>query len=68
MLPALEVQKKPYESSLAPKQTVEGVFCIHLTVGKRTSSYVMKWFWTKECELGKKNARQDSQPLSQTDG
>ena len=34
MLPALEVQKKPYESSLAPKQTVDGVFCIHLTVDR----------------------------------
>ena len=28
----------------------------------------MNWFWTKECELGKKNTRLDSQPLSQTDG
>ena len=34
MLPALEVQKKPYESSLAPKQTVDGVFCIILLLGK----------------------------------
>ena len=68
MLPALEVQKKPYESSLAPKQTVDGVFCIHLTVLTGAATAVMKWFWTKECELGKKNARLDSQPLSQTDG
>ena len=45
MLPALEVQKKPYESSLAPKQTVDGVFCI--TVGKRTSSYVISDFEQK---------------------
>ena len=68
MLPALEVLKKPYESPLATKQTVDGVICIHLTVGKITRTYVMNWFWTKEYELGKKNTRLDSQPLSQTDG
>ena len=60
MLPALEVLEKPYESSRAPKQTVDGIICIHLTVGKRTSTYMMNWFWTKEFELGEKNKRQES--------
>ena len=41
MLPTLGVLKTPYESSLAPKQTVNGVICIHLIVGKRTSTYVV---------------------------
>ena len=41
ILPALEVIEKPYESSRAPKQTVDGIICIHFAVGKRTSTYMM---------------------------
>ena len=41
MLPALEVLKKPYQSSLVLKQTVDDVNCIHLIAWKRTSTYVM---------------------------
>ena len=47
MLPALEVLEKLYESSRAPKQTVDGIICIHLTVGKRTSIYMILDFEQK---------------------
>ena len=33
MLPEMAVLKIPYESSLAPKQTVDGVICIHPMAG-----------------------------------
>ena len=48
MLPEMAVLKIPYESSLAPKQTVDGVICIHPMAGN-ISRFVMEFliFYTK---------------------
>ena len=35
MLPEMAILKIPYELSLAPKQTVDGVICIHPMAGKK---------------------------------
>ena len=39
MLPEMAVVKIPYESSLAPKQTVDGVICIHPMAGKKSVDF-----------------------------
>ena len=41
MLPEMVVVKIPYESSLAPKQTVDGFICIHPMAGKKISRFWM---------------------------
>ena len=53
MLPEMAVLKIPYESSLAPKQTVDGVICIHPMAGKKNiSRFVLQFliFYTKKYE------------------
>ena len=59
MLPEMAVLKIPYESSSAPKQTVDGVICIHPMAGKKLeygekniSRFVMEFliFYTKKYE------------------
>ena len=51
MLPEMAVLKIPYESSLAPKQTVDGVICIHPMAGN-ISRFVMEFltFYAKTYE------------------
>ena len=50
MLPEMAVAKIPYESSLAPKQTVDGVICIHPMAGKKKSVDFewISWFFFKQ--------------------
>lgn len=50
MLPEMAVLKIPYESSLAPKQTVDGGICIHPMAGKKKSVdlWWLSWFFTKK--------------------
>ena len=52
MLPEMVVLTIPYESSLAPKQTVDGVICIHPMAGKNISRFVMEFliFYTNTYE------------------
>ena len=54
MLPEMAVVKIPYESSLAPKQTVDGVICIHPMAGKKISRFWMDFliFLNKNIRMG----------------
>ena len=70
----LGLSSPSYQSSLVLKQTVDDVNCIHLIAWKRTSTYVMNWFWTKNvswitsCSVRQMDRKAGGQKGIQTSG